>query len=207
MAALDRPYRKKLASPGLIFIGGEEVVVSLVNLSMTGSLVELQDNSTIQNINDVFKCIMESLLIDMYLPEMCLAGEAEVVRAEMVKGHIHLALKFRNISYQVSKFLIKRKVYRKVMSVSGQIILNEKKYQFLTKNVSVNGLMILVNEYIEVDKDTLTIFDFKRLQIRGRVRVVWCNHIDNHSTLMGLYFDYLENKGFIGISRFSTKTS
>jgi len=38
-------------------------------------------------------------MIDLYLPEMRLNGEAEVVRADMEGDRIMLALEFKNISY------------------------------------------------------------------------------------------------------------
>ncbi|KAF3983623.1 MAG: PilZ domain-containing protein [Methylococcales symbiont of Hymedesmia sp. n. MRB-2018] len=206
MSDEKRSYRKNLTSYGLIYIGGEELEISVRNLSITGVLAELENNSSINNINAVFASIKESSLIDIYLPEMRLAGEAEVVRADMVDGHIYLAIEFRTVSYDIDNVLYKRKVYRKEMTAPGQIIFNGNKYKFFSKNVSVDGLMILLNEYIEVDNGTITIFDFKRLQLRGKIKVAWVERADSHSTLMGLQYVQMKKEDITGIPRFSNKT-
>jgi hypothetical protein len=122
-------------------MGGEELEISVRNLSITGLLAELDDNIGIHDIKDVFKSVKLSPTIDLYLPEMHLAGEAEVVRADMIEGRIYLALEFRNVSYDVDNVLYKRKAYRKNMTAPGQIVFDGNKYDFNTKNVSVDGLM------------------------------------------------------------------
>ncbi|MFW5444196.1 MAG: PilZ domain-containing protein [Methylococcaceae bacterium] len=199
----QRSYRKKIASHGLIYLGGEERDISVRNLSITGLLAELADNSASFDIRDVFQLIKLSTSIDIYLPEMRLAGEAEVVRADIVDGLIHLALEFRNLSYDVDTLLYKRKAYRKNMTAPGQIVFNNKKYDFFTKNISVDGLMILMKETIDVDEGTLTIFDFKRLNLRGKIKVIWVDHGLDGSTLIGLQYVQMEKDKIKGIPRFN----
>ena len=198
-----RPYRKNLTSHGLIYMGGEELEISVRNLSITGLLAELGDNIDVQDIRDVFKSVELSPTIDLYLPEMHLAGEAEIVRADMIDGRIYLAIEFRSISYDVDNVLYKRKAYRKNMTAPGQIIFSGKKYNFNTKNVSVDGLMIHIKENVDVKEGAITIFDFKRLQLRGEIKVAWVDHTEDGGTLMGLQYVHMEKQNIIGIPRFS----
>ena len=198
-----RPYRKNLTSHGLIYMGGEELEISVRNLSITGLLAELGDNTNLNDMRAVFKSIKLSPTIDLYLPEMNLAGEAEIVRADIIDGRIYLAIEFRNISYDVDNVLYKRKAYRKNMTAPGQIIFNGNKYDFNTKNVSVDGLMIHIKENIEVKEGAITIFDFKRLQLRGEIKVAWVDHTEDGGTLMGLQYVHMEKQNIIGIPRFS----
>ncbi len=183
-----RSYRKNITSLGLIYMGGEELEISVRNLSITGALAELVEDVEHFDMKDVFKSVKLSPTIDIYLPEMHLAGEAEIVRADLIDGQIYLAIEFRNISYDVENVLYKRKVYRKNMTAPGQIIFHGNKYDFNTKNVSVDGLMILIGENIEVEEGTVTIFDFKRLQLRGEIKVAWVEHTEDSSTLIGLQY-------------------
>ncbi len=206
MSDKKRLYRKNLTSYGLVYLMEDELEVSVRNLSITGALVELGDNSKVNDINSVFKAVMETPLIDIYLPEMRLAGEAEIVRADIVDGVIYLALEFRSVSYNVDNILYKRKAYRKIMSAPGQIILNGNKHKFFTENVSLDGLMILLNEKVDVEVGTITIFDFKRLQLRGKIKVSWTEYVEPHSTLMGLEYVHLEKDNHIKIPRFSAVT-
>jgi len=203
MSEEKRSYRKKITSHGLVYLGDRELEISVRNLSITGLLAELANDSADFDIKAVFQLIKVSPTIDIYLPEMHLAGEAEVVRADMVEGHIHLALEFRNISYDVDNLLYKRKAYRKNLTAPGQIIFHSKKYHFNTRNVSVDGLMILVEENIDVEEGTITIFDFKQLQIRGKIKVVWVDHGDTgNSTLIGLQYIEMKKEQVKGIPYF-----
>ena len=202
MSYEKRQYRKKLTSHGLIYMGGEELEISVRNLSITGLLAELGGNVDVQDIRAVFKSIKLSPTIDLYLPEMSLAGEAEIVRADMIDGRIYLAVEFRNMSYDVDNVLYKRKAYRKNMTAPGRIIFNGNKYDFHTKNVSVDGLMIHIKEHIEVKEGVITIFDFKRLQLRGEIKVAWVDHTEDGGTLMGLQYVHMEKQNIIGIPRF-----
>ena len=206
MSEQKRPYRTNLTSYGLIYMGGEEIEISVRNLSITGLLAELDDNIGIHDIKDLFQSVKLSPTIDIYLPDMHLAGEAEVVRADMIDGCIYLALEFRNVSYDVDNVLYKRKAYRKDMTAPGQIVFDGNKYDFNTKNVSVDGLMIHLKEKIEVEEGTVTIFDFKRLQLRGEIKVIWVDYTADGGTLLGLQYMHMEKEDITGIPRFEPKS-
>jgi hypothetical protein len=147
--------------------------------------------------------LLVSTKIEVYLPEMRLAGEAEVVRADMEDGQILLALEFTNIAYDIEKDLNKRKVYRKNMSSPGKIFLNGEYCDFNTVNVSVEGLMICLNETIAVEVGTVTEFEFKQLALEGQIKVIWVDPISDDRTLMGLQYIYLKNNTIKGIPRFT----
>lgn len=202
MSGQKRSYRKKLASYGLIYLGSEELEISVKNLSITGLLAELEGNDAVYGIKDVFQAIELTAIIDLYLPEMRLAGEAEITRADLQDEKICLALEFRNISYEVSNSLYKRKAYRKNLTAPGVIVFNGEKYNFFTKNVSVGGLTIMLNERVFVQEGSVTIFDFKKLGLRGEIKVVWVEYIDDDFTLMGLQYVQMERKDISGIPRF-----
>lgn len=203
MSDPKRYYRKKLTSHGLIYIGGEEVEMSVKNLSITGLLAELSSSSPIQTIEELFNAISASTKVDLYLPDMRLMGEAEVVRADLVEDHIHLALVFTHIFHDVENTLYKRKAYRKDIISPGQIVFNKKKYAFTTRNVSVTGLMVHLAEKIEIPNGTHTIFDFKLLKLRGEIRVVWSEASEDGGTYMGLEYMHMEKTDIKGIPRFA----
>jgi len=202
MSEEKRSYRKRLTSHGLIYLAGEELEITVKNLSITGLLAELDINKVIMDVDDLFHAIEQSVTIDLYLPEMRLAGEADVVRAENSDGQVVLALEFRNLSYDVNNLLYQRKAYRKLMTASGEISLNGGNYQFLTQNVSVDGLMIHLKEHIIVNEGKVTTFDFQRLKLNGEVEVIWIEHEEDGSTLMGLQYVKMMKKHIQGVPRF-----
>jgi hypothetical protein len=202
MPGKNRSYRKSLTSYGLIYLGGEELEIEVKNLSITGMLAEVEGNDAIHGIKDVFHAIELSSVVDIYLPEMRLAGEAEITRADMDGEKVFLALEFRNLTYEVSNLLYKRKAYRKNITAPGRIVFNGIKHQFFTKNVSVGGMTIMLNERVVVQEGLVTIFDFKKLDLRGEIEVVWVEYVDEDFTLMGLRYKHIGAKKIRGIPNF-----
>jgi hypothetical protein len=198
---LNRPYRKKLMSKGLIYMGGEEQEITIKDLSLSGVLAELKSSG--KDAKAIFNILKESTLIDLYLPEMRLAGEVEVVRVDMHEDHLALALEFRNVSYDVDNQLYKRKVYRKNMVAPGKILLHGEYRDFTTVNVSVDGLMIRLEEFIDVKPGEVTIFEFERLGLDGEIKVIWIEHPADAGTLMGLQYVHMEKTEIKGIPRFA----
>ena len=201
-----RQYRKKLTSRGLIYLAGEELEITLSNISITGLLAELEATEPFNDMEALFKTVKLSPIIDIYLPEMRLVGEVEIVRADLIEGRIYLAMAFKNITHDVNNLLYERQAYRKSLAAPGLIILNGENYHFNTVNVSVDGLMIRLAEQIEVEEGAIATFDFKRLDLLGEVKVIWVEH-DETGTLMGLQYNYLEKTSINGIPRFSRQQS
>lgn len=199
----NRPCRKNLTSRGLIYMGGEEQEITVINISITGVLAELNSNKTDIDVKDIFNILLTSTIIDLYLPEMCLAGEAEVVRVDVHNDRILLALEFKNIAFDIDKNLNKRRAYRKSMPDPGLILLNGEYHEFNIVNVSVEGLMIRLPESLSVKEGTITLFEFKRLDIKGEVEVIWVDPISNARTLIGLQYVNLNTNKITGIPRFA----
>lgn len=200
---LARPCRKNLVSDGLIYMGDEEHGITIKNISINGVFAKLNSNREDIDIKYIFNQLLVSTIIDLYLPEMRLAGEVEVVRAEIEDGHILLALEFKNIAFDIDKDLNKRKAYRKNIPDPGRILLNGEYRDFNTVNVSVEGLMICLSEAISVEEGTITRFEFKRLELEGEIKVIWVDIISDDRTLIGLQYVQMENNAIKGIPRFA----
>jgi hypothetical protein len=201
-AKLDRPRRTNLVSQGFIYMGEEELEITIKNISINGVLAQLSSDREYIDIKYIFDQLLVSTIIDIYLPEMRLAGEVEVVRADIEDGHILLALEFKNIAFDIDQNLNKRKSYRKSMVDFGKILLNGELYNFTTVNVSVDGLMICLPKEIPVEVGAITQFEFKPLDLEGQIKVVWVDHTLNGQTLIGLQYVQLEENAVKGIPRF-----
>jgi hypothetical protein len=200
---LNRPYRKNLMSHGLIYMGEEEHEITIKNLSINGALAQLISNREDIDIKYIFNSLLVSTTIDLYLPEMRLAGEVEVVRADIEDGHILLALEFKNVAYDIDKNLNKRKAYRKNMPGPGKILLNGEYHVFNTVNVSVKGLMVCLSEAVAVEVGAITRFEFKRLDLEGDIKVIWVDSISDDQTLIGLQYIQMEKASIKGIPLFA----
>ena len=205
-STLDQPHRTSLVSDGFIYMGEEEHKITIKNISLNGVLVQLNSDREDIDVKYIFNQLLASTIIDLYLPEMRLAGEAEVVRAEEAEdGHISLALKFKNIAFDVDQSLNRRKAYRKRMVAPGKILLNGEWYIFTTVNVSVEGLMVSLPNEISVEVGTITRLEFVVLEIEGRIKVIWVDHITDGRTLMGLEYVDIEKNSIKWIPRFNSQ--
>ncbi|WP_432745718.1 PilZ domain-containing protein [Methylobacter sp. G7] len=200
---VNRPYRKNVMSHGLIYMGGEEREITIKNISLTGVLAELKCDQASSDVKEIFNMLSASTTIDLYLPEMRLAGEAGVVRVDMFDDYILLGLEFKSVVYDIDNQLYKRKAYRKNMTAPGKILLDGKYREFTAVNVSVDGLMISVAESIAVEPGQITIFEFEQLELEGEIKVMWVEGIAASRTLLGLKYVHMERTAIKGIPRFA----
>ena len=168
---------------------------------MTGLLAELDSGAAINDIKSVFNSIQISPLVDIYLPTLRVAGEAEVVRAETTEHCLQIALEFRNLSYDIDHMLYSRRAYRKNMTAPGQIIIDETVYAFNTENVSVDGIMAHIHGKVDVQINKIVHFSFKHLELQGEGQVVWVEY-NSGSTLLGLKYLHLERDSIPGVPHF-----
>ena len=197
----NRAYRKNLSSNGLIYLGFEEHPIKVINLSLTGFLAELSDKHAEHRIKDIFNSLQVSPRVDIYLPDMRVAGEGEVVRVEAVDDGLLIGIEFRDLSYDIDNLLYNRRAYRKNISTLGEIVIDGNNYVFTTQNVSVDGLMVRVARVLDVEVGSRSAFSFKELQLEGEAEVIWVES-DEHSSLLGLKYVHLEREVFPGVPRF-----
>ncbi|CAG7856574.1 hypothetical protein MCAMS1_01109 [biofilm metagenome] len=201
---LLRPYRKNLTTHGLIYLSGGEQPITIKNISISGVLAQLDSKVGKNDIKQIFNTLLSSTtVVDIYLPEMRLAGEVEVIRVDMEDDHILLALEFRNVTYDVNDLLYKRKAYRKNLPGPGHILFNGAYMEFNSVNVSVEGIMIQIPEIVHVEPGVVTVFEFKRLELEGEIKVVWVEHLPDGGTLMGLQYVHMEKSKIKGIPEFA----
>lgn len=105
---VERPYRKNLTSIGLIYMSGSEYEITIKNLSIAGVLAEFNSNDFHADIKLLFNTLLISTKHDIYLPELRLAGEAEIVRVDHDNEQILLALEFKQVTYDVDPLMHKR---------------------------------------------------------------------------------------------------
>ncbi len=207
MVHVERPYRKNLTTQGLIYMWGEERAIIVKNLSISGVLAELQCSQCQPggfSVKDIYNAVTQSTIFDLYVPEMRLAGSVEIVRVDVQDDKIFMAMEFKDIAHGVDNLLYKRKAYRKPMTAPGQILLNGEYVNFNTINVSVEGLMIRVAGNISIAEGSITMFEFKRLDLQGEAKVIWLEYIaDDDGTLIGLQYLHMENVKISGIPRFA----
>lgn len=203
-ANIDRPCRKNLTSQGMIYMGGEEQDITVTNISIIGVLAELNSKNKDIDVKSIFNILLTSTIVDMYLPDMRLAGEAEVVRVDVSEGRIFLALIFKNVYFDIDRLKNKRKSYRKHLSDTGIILLKGHYHDFTAVNVSAEGMMIRIAKPLYIDGGLKTLLEFKKLNLKGEVEKVWSENNVDVDVLIGLRFVNISAEAVKGIPRFAT---
>jgi len=195
-------YRKNLTLTGLIFIGGVEHEMKVQNVSISGLLITIEPSAKIIDERDIFLLIKQSSLVDIYVRKINLAGEAEIVRVDMDGKNILIGMEFKQISYDAENLLYKRKAYRKSMTAPGQILIAKTVYDFMTRNVSVDGLMVRVPEHVDVQQGMTVEFKFDKLHLFGDCTIVWFEYDEDGGTMLGLEYQHMEKGDIHGLPRF-----
>lgn len=191
LVAKNRAYRKNLSSYGSIYLGFAEYPIKVINLSLTGLLAQISDDHPSSRIKDIFHGLQVSPRVDIYLPDIRVAGEAEVVRLEEVDQGLQIGIEFRHLSYDVDSLMYRRRAYRRNIAERGLLTLDGLEFEFITENVSVNGLMIRVAGDFGVEVGDVLPFVFKQLEIQGEAEVIWVEK-EQQTTFLGLSYVHLE---------------
>ncbi|KJV05533.1 PilZ domain-containing protein [Methylocucumis oryzae] len=150
---------------------------------------------------------METPTVDIFIPELQLSGEAEVVRlGKQSDGELELALQFKALDCQFGKWPNKRMSYRKTLKDQGRIIFNRKCYRFFSSNASVAGLMIQIPEVVSIKPGTVTLCEFRRLMLNCKVKVVWVQQ-EGNATVLGLQYLNIEKERVKGVPHFYSETA
>lgn len=181
---LKRSYRKRLLSHGLIYIDNVEREITVKNISLTGILATL-DNIT--DIDRLLPVLSAPSILDIYLPELELSGEAEIVRIENNNRQISLAIKFKDIFHELNHLPYTRKAYRKKLAVPGEIIIYGLSQHFETVNISIDGLMIHLEERLSISEKTIAEFKIPQLDLEGDIKIIWAANATD-GTSLGLQY-------------------
>jgi PilZ domain-containing protein len=197
----QRSYRKSLSSKVLLYLGEQEIEMTIKNLSLTGLLAMIPKTSAVPSVEELMADINNSSVVDLYISELRVGGEAKIVRAESTEEYIEIGLQFRQLNYEVDNLIYARHAYRKQIGVPGQVEFHGVKHLFNTENVSVTGMKVRMAGKVGTQPGDLTQYEVDALHLSGDAKVVWLKH-DNHTTLMGLEYQYMQQDVMQGIPRF-----
>lgn len=175
-------------TPGLIFLAGKELSFTIKNLSISGILAQISCNQDTQGSDEIVNALSSASAIDLFIPDIRFACEAEVIRVNLHGNEVQFALEFKSVFTNVNDETCRRKAYRKNMTGTGHILLNEDYLEFNAVNVSVDGMMLRLPNIINVAPRTSTYLEFKKLGLAGTATVVWVDHSAKGGTAMAVRF-------------------
>ncbi|MDD5271831.1 MAG: PilZ domain-containing protein [Methylovulum sp.] len=190
--------RKASQMDGWIYLGGKPCKIIVKHLALSGALVLLDPDSAEDNQRR-FKRLSVAKTVDFFLPSQGMSGIADIARVTMTEhGVVAVRLAFQDVAHPVDRPYYYRNDYRSEIAVPGKIQLNGHYMDFLTINISVDGLMIHLPHSVDIEIGLSVKFKFPHAKRKGMARVMWAQNNEDHETLMGLQLirrDLLDKPG------------
>ena len=179
---------------GYILIGSEELSVSVVNISLTGFLANIEPTVLMPTVRELFQGISEHKFIEFNLVELNISGICTTVWSKTVEGRFLTGFEFYDSKYDSSVMKSKRRFYRSGRTLTGVIEHKGLNYNFTTTNTSPLGMMALVNGSVEFNKNDKVQFEITGKNMFGIAKVVWFKYdVQCVNALAGLEFVTVSN--------------
>jgi hypothetical protein len=179
---------------GYILVGNEELSISVVNISLTGFLANIEPTVLMSTVRELFQGISEHKFIEFNLVELNISGICTTVWSKTVEGRFLTGFEFYDSKYDSSVMKSKRRFYRSGRTLTGVIEHKGLNYNFTTANTSHLGMMALVNGSAEFNKNDKVQFEITGKKMFGIAKVVWFKYdVQGVNALAGLEFVTVSN--------------
>ena len=179
---------------GYILVGNEELSISVVNISLTGFLANIEPTVLMPTVRELFQGISEHKFIEFNLVELNISGICTTVWSKTVEGRFLTGFEFYDSKYDSSVMKSKRRFYRSGRTLTGVIEHKGLNYNFTTTNTSHLGMMALVNGSAEYNKNDKVQFEITGKKMFGIAKVVWFKYdVQGVNALAGLEFVTVSN--------------
>ncbi|PKM11958.1 MAG: PilZ domain-containing protein [Gammaproteobacteria bacterium HGW-Gammaproteobacteria-3] len=194
---IDRKeYRKNFTSAGQLYMAGETLEFISHDVSVQGISIEVVPGRLLAEYADFETYIKENRVVEIFVKELMLTGEAEVIWLRQEQGAIMMGLEFHDTIYNADRLWLKRQFYRKERSFSGFLLTKNKRFEFEGKNISVDGAMIFLKELDAslVENSIIRLYsDSESFSIKATAKICW---ITEETAPEGFYLGlrYLDGK-------------
>jgi hypothetical protein len=186
-----KEYRKSFTSNGSIYLGGEKLHFKGYDISVRGMQIELTQGTLVQNVSDVAQIIESNSTAEIYVDELRLTGEVELIWVRDDEDKILIGLEFRDVMHNAEKLWRKRRYYRKNLVKTGVLIIKDREMDFECKNFSVEGLCLRVTSHEDTKilaRDNAKVIS-EQLSLDALAKIAWVNrNEDDELITLGLRY-------------------
>ena len=169
-----KEYRKNYSSSGQLHMAGETLEFISHDVSVKGISIEVVPGRLLSEYADFEAYIKENTLAEIFVKDLMLTGEVEVIWLRQEQDKILMGLEFHDVIYNADRLWLKRQFYRKERSFTGFLLLRDRSVEFEGKNVSVDGLMIYLNELDEsLSQNSVVRLYSESLNIKAMAKICW----------------------------------
>lgn len=186
-----KEFRKNLISNGSIFLGGEKLDFKGYDISVRGMQIEVTPGVLVHSVSDVAQIIESNNIAEIFVEELGLTGDVELVWVRDEDGKIIMGLEFRDVMHNAGKMWRKRRSYRKKLQKFGSLFIQDHEIDFECLDFSVEGMRLRIvepeNIKIQAGSDAKVISD--KLNLEAIAKVIWVNrNEDDDAIYLGLRY-------------------
>lgn len=137
-----KEYRKNFNAEGRLYVGGETLQLNCYDVSLKGAMVEVKPGDLLTTIQDFEILLDEGRQAEIFVEELMLAGEVDIVWVKREHNRIMMGLEFRDVVHNAQKLWRKRRGYRKLEAFSADLFVDKDKLTLESVNRSVEGMCL-----------------------------------------------------------------
>ncbi|GAB4278104.1 MAG: hypothetical protein Kow0065_24470 [Methylomicrobium sp.] len=185
-----KEYRKNFTSSGKLHFAGETLDFIGHDVSVNGILVEVKPGKLLTTFKDFESCVNENSSAEIFVQDLMLTGEVEIIWVRQKEGKILMGMAFRHVIYNADRLWLKRQYYRKKQSFEGFLEFDDQRIEFEGKDISMDGLMVYVQHPHEnLRANTIVSLYSEPLQLKATAKICWVQHeSEDGGALLGLRY-------------------
>ncbi|MBD9356540.1 PilZ domain-containing protein [Methylomonas albis] len=137
-----KEYRKNFNAEGQLFVGGETLQLNCYDVSLKGAMVEVNSGDLLTTIQDFEAFLNEDRQAEIFVAELMLAGEVDIVWVKRERNRIMMGLEFHDVVHNAHKLWRKRRGYRKVEAFKAELFIDKERFSVEGVNRSVEGMCL-----------------------------------------------------------------
>lgn len=172
-----KDYRKKLTSPGIIYLAGEQLKIVCYDISVQGIQVELMPGELICTIDDIRNLLSDAQQAEVFVQDLGLSAQVNLAWAQDDQEKILLGLEFTEVRHNSQKLWLKRRFYRKSLITNAKIISHNQRLEAQTVNFSTDGMRLRCSDValIGIKPDQTMTIDIPEKALNALAIVIWVN--------------------------------
>ena len=181
-----KEYRKNFNAPGQLNWGGETLQFSCYDVSVKGAMIELSAGELLTTIADFEALLAENRQAEIFVEELNLAGEVDVIWVRQERNRIMVGVEFKTVVHHAAKLWLKRYGYRKTEPFSAELFVDKDRLHVDGINRSTDGLCVkMAVNHPGLKVNAPVKMQIKELGLAAVGKVVWVTNNENE-TIVGL---------------------
>ncbi|MCQ8182376.1 PilZ domain-containing protein [Methylomonas sp. SURF-1] len=137
-----KEYRKNFNAEGRLYVGGETLQINCYDVSLNGAMLEVMPGDLLTTIRDFEVMLEQSRRAEIFVAELQLAGEVDIVWVKRDRNRIMMGLEFRDVVHNAQKLWRKRRGYRKAEHFKAELFVDKERFTVDGVDRSVEGMCL-----------------------------------------------------------------